>query len=51
MSNDQLNKDILGTNEYIDDLCDWIEEQQALEKIWHGYVNDPVDLDTEGCFV
>lgn len=48
MNNEQLNK---RYNDQISDLCDWIEEQQILEKMWHGYVNDPIGLDTEGCFV
>ena len=42
---------ILGTDEYINDLCDWIDEQWILKKLWPGYVNDPVDLDKEGCFI
>jgi hypothetical protein len=32
-------------------LCDFIEVYQALEAQWHGYVNDPADVDREGCFV
>lgn len=32
-------------------LCDFIEEYQVLTKQFHGYQNDPVDLDREGCFV
>jgi hypothetical protein len=45
------NKDILGTNENIEMLCDWIDECYALNNLWYGYVNDPVDLDRERCFV
>ena len=45
------NIDILGTNEYINDLCDWIDEQWAMVNLWHGYVNDPIDTDKDGCFV
>lgn len=45
------NKDILGTNEYISDLCDWIEEQWALKALLPGYANDAADVDREGCFV
>lgn len=32
-------------------LCDFIEAYQALSAQFHGYQNDPVDLDKEGCFV
>jgi len=40
------NIDITGTNEYINALCDWIDEQWALAKQWHGYVNGPeVDIE------
>ena len=45
------NIDITGANEYINALCDWIDEQWALMNQWHGYVNDPVDVDKDGCFV
>jgi hypothetical protein len=45
------NKDTLGTDEYINDLCDWIDEQWALKHLMPGYFSDPADLDMEGCFV
>ena len=45
------NIDILGTDENFNALCDWIDEQWALMNQWHGYVNDPVDVDKDGCFV
>ena len=45
------NINILGTDEYVNALCDWIEECQALQVIWPGYVNDSFDVDMEGCFV
>ena len=45
------NKDILGTGEYINDLCDWIDEQWALKHLMPGYFNDAADVDREGCFV
>lgn len=38
-------------NQYIGDLCDMIEEYQALIKIWPGYINGPADVDLEGGFV
>ena len=43
--------DILGANANINTLCDWIEEYQNTFKMFHGYVNDPIDLDKEGCFI
>ena len=40
------NIDILGTNENLNDLCDWIEECQALQAMFPGYVNGPeVDIE------
>lgn len=39
------------TNEEIYALCDYIEKCQALNATLHGYVNDPVDVDSEECFV
>jgi hypothetical protein len=38
-------------NDHIETIWDWIEDQQALQRIMPGYFNDPVDVDTEGCFV
>jgi len=38
-------------NQYISDLCDMIEESQALARISPGYINDAADVDREGCFV
>jgi hypothetical protein len=32
-------------------IWDWIEEQQALLHLMPGYVNDPADVDREGCWV
>ena len=40
------NIDILGTDEYINALCDWIEKHQALQTMFPGYVNGPeVDIE------
>lgn len=38
-------------NNKINILCDMIEEYQALLSVFHGYVNGPIDLDKENCFV
>lgn len=38
-------------NESRDLLCGWIEEQQALRHLMPGYINDPADVDREGCWV
>jgi len=32
-------------------IWDWIDEQWALMAIMPGYINDPADVDKEGCFV
>ena len=45
------NINILGTDESINALCDWIEECQALQVIWSGYVNDAIDIDNDELFV
>jgi hypothetical protein len=38
-------------NGFIEYLCDFIDQYNAMTALWHGYVNDPVDLDREECFV
>jgi len=38
-------------NEAWELLMELIEVYQALEAQFHGYINDPVDVDKEGCFV
>ncbi len=38
-------------NQCINDLCDTIEEYQALARISPGYINDAADVDREGAFV
>jgi hypothetical protein len=38
-------------NQYISDLCDMIEEYQAMHQLSPGYINDAEDVDREGCFV
>jgi len=38
-------------NESRDLLFDWIDEQPALTALMPGYVNDPADVDREGCWV
>jgi len=43
--------DILGTNDNINALCDWIDEWRCFKRMFPDYVNDPVDLDKERCFV
>ena len=43
--------DLEKENQKISDLCDWIEEQQALETVCRGYINDAVDCDKEECFI
>jgi len=43
--------DIDTYNEFISDLCDWIEAHQARLQMWPGYVNDPIDTDMEMCFL
>ena len=43
--------DINLANRNNDLLCEWIAEQQALARVMPGYVNDPADVDREGCFV
>ena len=43
--------DLLRENANINALCDWIDEWQCFKRMWSGYVNDPVDLDKERCFV
>lgn len=35
----------------INRIWDWIDECQALDSIVHGYPNDAIDVDKEGCFV
>lgn len=46
-----IMQNVEDQNQEISDLCDWVEEQQILQKIMPGYANDPVDVDREGCFV
>jgi len=43
--------DLNKANQDISNLCDYIERYQALHEISPGYINDPVDLDKEDCFV
>ena len=43
--------DLEARNKNIDLLCEIVENYQALVQIWPGYVNDPADVDREGCFV
>ena len=38
-------------NENIELIWDFIEAYQALEATFRGYVNDPIDIDKENCFV
>lgn len=38
-------------NDNISTLCDLIDALKTLNLIWPGYINDPVDVDIEGCFV
>jgi hypothetical protein len=38
-------------NEYINTLCEWIEEVTAELRMFPGYINDALDVDREGCFV
>ena len=39
------------SNQRIGALCAFVEECKALSTVFHGYQNDPADLDIEGCFV
>jgi hypothetical protein len=43
--------DLNKANRDIYDLCEYIEQYQALRAISPGYINDPVDVDKEDCFV
>lgn len=46
--------DVMNQKDYeknINWVWDWIEEQQALTALMPGYINDPVDVDKEDCFV
>jgi len=38
-------------NEFISNLCDWIEEYHAERYLSPGYINDPFDTDLEGWFI
>jgi len=38
-------------DEYIAALCDYTEWYQTMDRQFHGYANDPVDVDKEGWFV
>ncbi len=46
-----LNRHDSRANANINALCDWIDEQWALKRLMPGYINDPADVDKEGCFV
>lgn len=43
--------DLQKQDQFIDALCNWIEECRALNLLSPGYINDTSDVDREGCFV